>query len=193
MRNVIHLAHFCFSLALCLPIPNHFARSDDNPSVPSRVIRAIPMDHAVIEAYFSPRGGCTDAIIREIACANKDVRLQGYSFTSKAIAQALIESHRRGVSVEIVLDDSNKNPDISAADDVADAGIPVWLDGSHAIHHNKIVIVDGKTVITGSFNFSKNAELSNAENLVVVHDGALARRYLDEYQKHRAHSRRLKP
>jgi len=58
----------------------------------------------------------------------------------------------------------------------------------HAIGHNKIVIIDGETLITGSFNFTKAAEEHNAENLLVINDPALARRYLGNWQAHEEHS-----
>lgn len=53
-------------------------------------------------------------------------------------------------------------------------GIPAKIDSKHAIAHNKIMVIDNKVVLTGSFNFTKAAEENNAENLVVLHSEALA-------------------
>ena len=55
---------------------------------------------------------------------------------------------------------------------------------------SKIMVIDGTTVITGSFNFTKAAEENNAENLLVLHDRALADKYEQNFQKHLAHSER---
>jgi phosphatidylserine/phosphatidylglycerophosphate/cardiolipin synthase-like enzyme len=66
--------------------------------------------------------------------------------------------------------------------------VPTWIDAKHAIAHNKIMVIDSHTVLTGSFNFTKAAEVNNAENLLVIDDAALAKKYADNWQKHLAHS-----
>ena len=62
------------------------------------------------------------------------------------------------------------------------------IDAKHAIAHNKVMIIDGETVITGSFNFTKAAEENNAENLLVIHDRKLASIYTKNWQEHERHS-----
>jgi len=62
------------------------------------------------------------------------------------------------------------------------------IDAKHAIAHNKVMIIDGEAVITGSFNFTKAAEESNAENLLVIRDKKLAERYIKNWQEHERHS-----
>ena len=66
--------------------------------------------------------------------------------------------------------------------------MPTWIDAAHQIAHNKVMIIDGDTVITGSFNFTRSAEYHNAENLLVVRDKALAARYEANFQEHLRHS-----
>ena len=68
------------------------------------------------------------------------------------------------------------------------AGIPAYIDGSHAIAHNKIMIIDKIKIITGSFNFTKAAEEKNAENLLIISSRELAKLYLDNWHKHKGHS-----
>ena len=138
------------------------------------------------EVYFSPRGGCTDAVVREIGKAKTEVLVQAYSFTSEPIAQALAAAKKRGVQVEAVIDKGQLKR--SAAPILEAAKIKVVWDGKHAIAHNKIVIVDRKVVLTGSFNFSAGAETRNAENLLVLHDPELARRYATNWVGHASHS-----
>ncbi|HET6513584.1 MAG TPA: phospholipase D-like domain-containing protein [Thermodesulfovibrionales bacterium] len=67
-------------------------------------------------------------------------------------------------------------------------GILTYIDSQHAIAHNKIMIIDKEVVITGSFNFTKAAEDKNAENLIVLRSGEVAKTYIKNWQKHKAHS-----
>jgi len=138
--------------------------------------------------YFSPNGGCTQAIIREIDQAKREILVQAYSFTSSPIAKALLEAHKRGVRVQVILDKSQHTEKYSSADFLANSGIPTRIDPAHAVAHNKVMIIDGETVITGSFNFTKAAEEKNAENLLVIHDKVLASKYADNWLKHAEHS-----
>lgn len=138
--------------------------------------------------YFSPGGGCTEAVVKELAKARASVQVQAYSFTSAPIAKALVEAHRRGVKVIVILDKSQRTEKYSSADFLRNSGIPTFIDPEHAIAHNKVMVIDGQTVITGSFNFTKAAEASNAENLLIISDPTLAARYAENWRGHSAHS-----
>jgi phosphatidylserine/phosphatidylglycerophosphate/cardiolipin synthase-like enzyme len=161
------------------------------------VVAALPLCKAAehgafhptsVDVWFSPDGGCTDACVKALNEAKTSVYVQAYSFTSQSIAHALVEAKKRGVLVEVVLDKSQRTEKYSAADFVAHAGIPTYIDAVHAIAHNKIMVIDSAVVLTGSFNFTKAAEHSNAENLLVIRDPKLAARYLQNWQTHRSHS-----
>jgi phosphatidylserine/phosphatidylglycerophosphate/cardiolipin synthase-like enzyme len=154
------------------------------------LLAAAPLAHAGERAqvYFSPHGGCTAAIVREIAAAKHTVHVQAYSMTSAPIAKALVDAEHRHVDVEVILDRSNRTDHYSAATYLAHGGVPVAIDARHAIAHNKIVIVDGTVVATGSFNLTKQAENANAENLLVLHDAELAAKYEANWRAHREHS-----
>jgi len=142
-----------------------------------------------VAVYFSPRGGATEAIISEISKAKHTIQLQAYSFTSAPIAKALLEAHKRGVHVEAMLDKSQKTAKYTSATFLVNAGIPVLIDSKHAIAHNKIIIIDQSTLITGSFNFTKAAEEKNAENLLVIKGNQpLVDKYLRNYEEHKGHS-----
>jgi phosphatidylserine/phosphatidylglycerophosphate/cardiolipin synthase-like enzyme len=71
---------------------------------------------------------------------------------------------------------------------MANSVMPTKIDTAHGIAHNKVMVVDGETVITGSFNFTKAAEESNAENLLVIRDKKLAERYVRNWKEHERHS-----
>jgi phosphatidylserine/phosphatidylglycerophosphate/cardiolipin synthase-like enzyme len=141
-----------------------------------------------IEVNFSPKGGCTDVVVREINAAKNTILVQAYSFTSVPIAKALVDAHKRGVDVRVILDKSQRTEKYSSADFVEHAGIPLWIDAKHAIAHNKVMVLDGQTILTGSFNFTTAAEEHNAENLLVIRSPELAVRYADNWKSHLGHS-----
>lgn len=141
-----------------------------------------------VQLYFSPRGGCTQAITREISNAKEEILIQAYSFTSAPIAKSLLAAHKRGIKVAAILDKSQKREKYTSATFLSNAGITVLIDPAHAIAHNKIIIIDRETVITGSFNFSKAAEEKNAENLLIVRSRELAAKYIANWSEHRMHS-----
>src|SRR5206468_10878650 len=108
--------------------------------------------------------------------------------TSPPIAKALTEAHQRGVKIQVILDKSNRTDRYSAATFTHNYGIPTFIDERHAIAHNKVIIIDGQTVVTGSFNFTKQAEEHNAENLLVIEDSALAGKLTRNRKPYSAHS-----
>ena len=140
------------------------------------------------QVYFSPSGGCTDAIVNEIDNAKLEILVQAYSFTSTPIAKALISAFKRGVKVEAILDKSQRKEKYTSATFLKNSGIPTYIDSRHAIAHNKIIIIDKEIVITGSFNFTKAAEEKNAENLLIIKSKELADIYMKNLIEHKKHS-----
>jgi len=142
--------------------------------------------------YFSPHGGCTKAVVNALDAAKHSVLVQAYSFTSAPIAKALVNAHRRRLDVRVILDRSQVTQKYSSADFLLHMGVPTWIDSAHAIAHNKVMVIDDATVITGSFNFTKAAEEKNAENLLIIRDKELARRYTANWWAHERHSERYR-
>jgi phosphatidylserine/phosphatidylglycerophosphate/cardiolipin synthase-like enzyme len=142
-----------------------------------------------IALYFSPKGGCTEAIVAQIEKARASIDVQAYSFTSTEIAKALAEAQLRGVKVRMSLDKQATGEHYSGGTYLADHQVAVWTDGQHPIAHNKVMIIDGSTIITGSFNFTRQAENSNAENLLVITGKPkIAKAYEENFQRHLEHS-----
>ena len=172
------------ALALAQPSPTTDAAVvPESPSVPV----SVPMTQ--IRAYFTPGHTVETAITDEIDAAQNTIRVQAYSFTNPLIVQALADARLRGVDVIVVLDKSNRTQRSSVAELAQRAGIPTLIDDRHAIAHNKIMIIDDRIVITGSYNFSRAAEKSNAENLVIIESAPIARKYQQNWQKHHQHSK----
>jgi len=146
---------------------------------------------ANVSACFTPGGPehCAKRIVAAIDGAQRSVRMQAYSFTDAGIAKALVEAKKRGVAVEVILDKSQAQQRYSVALYLARAGVPVWIDAPSGIAHNKVVILDERVVITGSFNFTKAADTQNVENVVVLDSPDIARWFMAEWNARRAVSR----
>ena len=140
------------------------------------------------KVYFSPKGGCTEAAVEAITATSKTILIQAYSFTSDPIAQALIAANKRGVEIHVILDRSQLIAKGSVIDSLHTAGIDIRVDEKHQIAHNKVMVLDGARVITGSFNFTRQAEISNAENMLVIDSLELAGLYTQHWHEHYDHS-----
>jgi len=132
---------------------------------------------------FSPNGDSTNVIVKAIDDARSQILVQAYGFTSTPIIKALVDAKERGVDVRVILDKSNESRRYSGATYLSHHRIPVWIDDSVAIAHNKVMVIDANSVITGSFNFTAAAQNRNAENvLLITHAPALAKEYSRNWQ-----------
>ncbi|MCX8170390.1 MAG: phospholipase D family protein [Candidatus Bathyarchaeota archaeon] len=136
----------------------------------------------VLGIYFSPKGGCASAIINWIKRANSSIYILIYSFTLDSIGEALIEAYNRGVDVKAVFE-KGQITQYSEYWRLRDAGIPVRNDTNPKSMHHKVMIIDGEIIITGSYNWSKTAEEENNENLIIIKDRDIARKYEEEFEK----------
>ncbi len=128
-----------------------------------------------------PRGDCTELAVNEINAAKNTIDVQAYSFTSKPILRALAAAEARGVNVQVLLDKSDATARYNVTGFLQSNNIPFLIDFKPSIAHNKVIIIDGATVITGSFNFTNAAQYNNAENLLVIHDLDLAKQYQQNF------------
>jgi phosphatidylserine/phosphatidylglycerophosphate/cardiolipin synthase-like enzyme len=143
-----------------------------------------------IAAHFSPKGGCTDAVVRELQHAKREILVLAYSFTARPIAQALVDAKLRGVHVEIVMDHSNEKEEHTDLHFFMEQGMAPHIDPLHAIAHNKVMVIDGAVLVTGSFNFTHQAENENAENLLILKGHPdLVHAYRQDFLAHKAHAR----
>ncbi len=145
-----------------------------------------------INVCFSPGGSCLSTIALEIGKAKTDLRIQAYSLNAKTIADAVVKAKESGVNVEIILDKASGAAQNNATYFSSLNGIPTWLDGKHAVADSNVIIIDKATVITGSLNFTKEAEDRNAENLMIVRSERVAGTYLANWNLHRGHAEDFK-
>lgn len=132
---------------------------------------------------FVPDGAsCQELLVNAINNTSQSLLIQAYSFTSKPIAEAILNAHKRKVDVRVIVDKSQVGEKYTSATFLKHAGIPVVVDTNPAIAHNKVMIFDQKSVFTGSFNFSKAAQQKNAENGIIIRDdGAIVKSYTDNW------------
>jgi phosphatidylserine/phosphatidylglycerophosphate/cardiolipin synthase-like enzyme len=167
--------------------PRLTSSSTPAPAPPDSLPSATTTPSAVT-VCFTPGGNCTDAIVKALGEAKRTVLVQAYSFTSAPIAKALLDAHKRGVQVQVILDKSQRAEKYSSADFLANQGVQTMIYANHAISHNRVIVIDGELVITGSFNFTKAAQVKNAENLLLIRYQALTAQYTQHWEAHRQHS-----
>lgn len=138
--------------------------------------------HADTKAYFSPNGGCQDVVVSEISQAKKSIDIAMYSFTSREIAQALVEAQKRHVKVRIVLDKAQKNEHYSKSRYLIGKGFDVKYHSGSGLMHNKFAVIDGWVLLTGSFNWTASADKRNEENLLIITDNKAIEKYVERFQ-----------
>ncbi|MDR6503858.1 phosphatidylserine/phosphatidylglycerophosphate/cardiolipin synthase-like enzyme [Burkholderia ambifaria] len=138
-----------------------------------------------VDVGYSPEGTAEQLVLTSIERARQSVRLAAYTFTSPAIARALVGAKHRGIDVAVLADakESSKRTQQAALNVLVQAGIPTRTISAYAIHHDKFIVVDEAAVETGSFNFSAAAASRNSENaLLLTGCPDLARSYLNHWQ-----------
>ncbi|MBI1970663.1 hypothetical protein HYS47_02875 [Candidatus Woesearchaeota archaeon] len=140
----------------------------------------IKLNGNLVENYFCPEDHCAEHVIDILKTANESIYFMTFSFTHDLVGDALLNASSRGVEVRGVFENRQKSQ-YSEYDRLAQAGILVTYDTNPATMHHKVFIIDQKIVITGSFNPSKNADERNDENVIILHNPAIAQKFLEEY------------
>ncbi len=134
-----------------------------------------------VEVYFSPQDGVAKHVLQRLAAAKKSIHFMTFSYTSIAVADAMVAQVQAGLPVRGVFERQNAGGTGSAFSRLRQGGVDVLEDGSCYILHHKAIVIDERIVITGSYNFTASAEKDNDENLVIVDDPNLARAYIEEF------------
>ncbi len=149
------------------------------------VASAAPMP-ALVSVCFVPGEGCGARIVAAIDAARSEIRVQAYGFSARPIIAALTEAHRRGVDVAVILDRSDERRLCQVDADLLAAGVPLWIDHVPGIAHNKVIVIDRRIVIGGSYNYTASAERRNAENATFIESEAVAARFLVNWSARQA-------
>jgi phosphatidylserine/phosphatidylglycerophosphate/cardiolipin synthase-like enzyme len=138
---------------------------------------------ANVEVYFSPEDGVAKYVVQRLQNATSNIRFMTFSYTADDIANAMIAKAKAGLVVQGVFERQNASGTGSEYSKLKSGGVDVLHDGNCYILHHKVIIIDDRTVITGSYNFTGSAERDNDENLVIIDDPAIARSFLDEFNR----------
>ena len=166
-------------------LEKRFGRTSPN-NVTNRIVR---VGNKYIKVFFAPEDNVAKAIVDEIKKAQKEIKFMSYSFTHEEIEKALIERAKKGVKISGIFEKvgSGQNSDVSVFSKLRTAGIDLYIyknpSPNQAFMHHKVIIVDGKTVTTGSYNFTYNASKDNDENMLVISSPDVAHDYLKEFDR----------
>ncbi len=136
-----------------------------------------------VENYFTPADNAVDAINNRLKQAKTSIHFMAFSFTQDDIGQVIMDRSKAGVEVRGVFENTGSETQYSEFGRMKKAGLDVLQDGNPYLMHHKIFIIDGKTVVVGSFNFSDNAQNQNDENLIIVDSPDLAKLFEAEFQR----------
>ncbi|MEN3190484.1 MAG: phospholipase D-like domain-containing protein [Atribacterota bacterium] len=137
---------------------------------------------AKIEVYFSLYDDPESIIIKNIDNAKEFINIAMYTFTDREIAQAIIRAKDRGVDIKIYLDRSQVNAEYSKSRYFINNGIKeIRISSNNYIMHNKFAVIDNEIVITGSYNWTASAGERNDENLLVIDDKNIVKKYQNQF------------
>jgi phosphatidylserine/phosphatidylglycerophosphate/cardiolipin synthase-like enzyme len=162
-----------------------FADDRFGPNSPANTPHpALSINDTRLETYFSPDDGAASRLVELIRAAQESVNFLAYSFTSDEIAAAMLDRASAGVTVSGVFEEVQYlNNQGTEFDRLRAGGLDVRLDGNPGNMHHKVIVIDEAIVVTGSYNFSANAENRNDENLLVIHNPQIAAQYQAEFER----------
>lgn len=143
----------------------------------------LELDGVRLEVWFAPDQPVAARIVELIEAAEHSIELMAFNLTSDPIADALLEAAQRSVRVRGVFETTQASNQGSDLERLAQAGIEVVYDATPRNMHHKVIVIDDRVVITGSYNFSRSAEEQNDENLLVIFSPELAEQYLIEFRR----------
>ncbi len=136
-----------------------------------------------VETCFASENRCADRIVARLKASTRSIRFLAFSFTSDPIEEEMAARGRAGVEVSGVFETTGSQTQYSAYGKLKKAGFPVYTDGNPWTMHHKVIIIDERIVIFGSFNFSDNANTQNDENLLIIDNPDIARAFKGEFDR----------
>lgn len=144
-----------------------------------------------VQVLFSPEDNAMSHIIPFIEQAQTSIVFMAFSFTHDELAQAMLERAEAGVSVTGIFETRGSETEFGALGSLYCAGVPVRQDGNPGTFHHKVIVIDSRILITGSLNFSVNADVSNSENTVILPSKTISSLYSKEFDRRWAESSQL--
>jgi phosphatidylserine/phosphatidylglycerophosphate/cardiolipin synthase-like enzyme len=154
------------------------------PDAPSTIAgQGLLIEGRPFLVMFSPEDHVVDQLISLVNNAQNSIRFLAFSFTDYPLANAMIQRAQAGVDVAGVYETVGSQTEYSELGTFLCSGVPVRQDGNPGFMHEKVIIIDGHLVITGSLNYSSSADEENNENVVIVDNPDIAALYLQEFAR----------
>ena len=146
----------------------------------------IMLGDTLIETCFAPEDECAVQLVDLLSQAQNNIRFMAFSFTHDKIGQAVRDRAEAGVQVQGIFETRGSETEYSEYGLMRSQGLDVWQDGNPYTLHHKVFIIDDNTVVMGSYNFSKNADESNDENFLIIHNPEIATQFMAEFNRNLA-------
>jgi phosphatidylserine/phosphatidylglycerophosphate/cardiolipin synthase-like enzyme len=157
---------------------------DFGPSSPSRTDeQRLIINDTSVQVLFAAEDEVMQHLAPLVQGAQESIHFMAFSFTHPDLGAAMLERAQAGVDVQGIFETRGSETQYSQLPPLYCAGLPVRQDGNPATFHHKVIVIDGQTVVTGSYNFSLNADEENDENMVIISHRNIAQAYLDEFQR----------
>lgn len=143
----------------------------------------LTIDGVHVENYFAAEDKVAGRVVAHLNKATQSIHFLAFSFTNDAIGNAMMAQAKAGVQVAGVFETTGSETQYSEYGRMKKVGLDVLQDGNPYVMHHKVIVIDGREVIFGSFNFTDNADKDNDENLLIVDDPAMAQQFEAEYQR----------
>jgi phosphatidylserine/phosphatidylglycerophosphate/cardiolipin synthase-like enzyme len=143
----------------------------------------VRLEEATVESYFAPTERINTRIVDWIDRARLSVDVLAFAFTDDDIADAMLERHDAGLPVRVVFETRNAGGIGSEYERLLRRGVAVFEDGNCYTMHHKVIIIDRRVVITGSYNFTGRAEEVNDENVLIIDHPGIAEAYMAEFER----------
>jgi len=135
------------------------------------------------DAFFSPGDTCRNVIIQQIRSAVNQLQICVFTISDDMITDAIVTSHKRGTRIKIITDNDKSLDEGSDIEQLANAGIDVKIDRTPNHMHHKFMLVDGKTLITGSYNWTRSAARFNHENILLTTEAGVIKSFVKEFDQ----------
>ncbi len=145
--------------------------------------QGIILGNTSLQVYFCPEDHCAEEVIEEIKQAKISVHFMVFSFTHSSIAQELLLHKLSQIEVKGIMDKQQAGGEYSVYPLLQYQGVPVLLENHKGLLHHKVFIIDGETIITGSFNPTKSGNERNAENMLIIRDQNIAKQFVTEFNR----------
>jgi phosphatidylserine/phosphatidylglycerophosphate/cardiolipin synthase-like enzyme len=154
------------------------------PTSPSTVEQqTTTIDGTPVQIYFAAEDEAISHLVPLIASAQQRIRFMAFSFTHDALGDALLARAEAGVDIQGIFETRGSEVQTSELPRLYCARLSVRQDGNPGTFHHKVFVIDDTIVVTGSLNFSENADNSNDENSIVLNNRDIAALYLQEFDR----------